>query len=549
MKYLRWVGLMPSLPIVGLLGGLLAPLPMEAAAPSTPTVTLKMDSGPTITIGTTLSSCPAGDITLGYNYCYAVATGQTVGTAPKQFQVQANGTPRLRIADKNGQDKMSLTGVKFVPVGSWPNTESHTLTLTVSGTLNATTDGVSGPTINTNNAGIYKWALRSAGEFNANSGSDAVGNSVVLTGKGTFSPTITNVNILSTTGTKNLTPLSFTINGPAATADINWGGVSNTDMGQVDPSYPQFDCRGGYAGNTVTTACRPTITQTLTATMKGMDTLKVLSGPLDLFGAHCDERFSEQQTKQIKFLTGVLKALKFIEPRIRKPALREKINQLIDQLEAVLVTTTTPPSDPTCPGAQVLAFNMALEQAVDGLIIASDNSSPGEPAQPHYYAVINSPGLTWDQARAAAQALGTEGNVCDLATITSPAEQAIINGLLPDPSEVEGTQDYWIGGRQPGESNEPGGNWQWINGEGTFWNSVQPDGQNGAIDGMYANWGSISTGPANEPNNLGGSENHLTMDSRYGWGWNDLNTGGANGTTKGYITEGTAGICVPPVID
>jgi hypothetical protein len=538
MMYLRWVMLLPSLLFVGLLGGLLAPFPTEAAAPSTPTVTLRMDSGPTITIGTTLSSCPAGDITLGYNYCYAVATGQTVGTAPKQFQVQANGTPRLRIADKNGQDKMSLTGVRFVPVGSWPNTESHTLTLTVSGTLNATTDGASGSTINTNNAGLYKWALRSAGEFNANSGSDAVGNSVVLTGKGTFSAANQNKAILSTSGTKNLTPLSFTINGPAATADINWGGVSNTDMGQVDPSYPQFDCRGGYAGNTVTTACRPTITQTLTATIKGMDTLKVLSGPLDLFGAHCDETFSAEQTKQIKFLKAVVNGLKFLLPQIRKPDLRTKISELISKLEAILVTTTTPSSDPTCKGAQVLAFNMALEQAVDGLIIASDNSSPGVPAPLHYYAVINAPGLTWEAARTTAQGLGSGGNVCDLATITSSAEQAIIAGLLPDPSSfpAEPAQDYWIGGFQLSGSSEPDGGWHWINDEGMFWN-------NGPVADMFANWGS------GEPNNLSGNEHHLTVDHRFLWGWNDLNTDGANGTTKGYITEGTTGLCVPPVID
>ena len=131
-----------------------------------------------------------------------------------------------------------------------------------------------------------------------------------------------------------------------------------------------------------------------------------------------------------------------------------------------------------------------------------------------------------------------------LATITSAAEQAIITGLLPSPSgfNPEPAQGYWIGGRQVGEFSEPGGNWQLIDEEVPFWD-------NGPVPNKFANWGSTSTGPANEPNNLGGSENHLTVDHRWEWGWNDLNTDRANGTTNGYITEGTAGLCVPPVID
>ena len=530
MKYLRWVGLMPSLLIVGVLGELLAPLHSEAApASNPPTFTIQLDSGTPVTITTTLSST----CVTGYNYCYTIPTGQVVtGTNSRQYRLDPNGTPRVRIADKNGLDKMSPTGFKLVPVGSWSNTEVHTLTLKVKHTFNATTDGPTGPTINTANAGNTTWALRSAGEFNANAGSDPVGNQVTLTGTGIFSGT-TSVNIVSTSGTKNRNPLTFTIAGPAATADINWGGVNNLDMGMEDPSYPQFNC--STAG-----ACRPTVEQKLVATIKGPDTLKVLSGPLDVFGASCSLTFGAEELKQAKFLKYAVAVLKFVLPQIRKPELRDKISDLISYLERILVTTTALPSDPNCPGANVVAFNSALEAAADGLEILSDNSSPGMPAQPHYYAVVNAPGLNWEQARAAAKGIRAD---CDLATITSAAEQATITGLLPDPSSItEFNRDYWVGGRQVGEFSEPGGNWQWIDEEVPFWN-------NGPVTDKFANWGSTSTGPDNEPNNLGGSENHLTVDHRWGWGWNDLNTNGANGTTDGYITEGTAGICVPPVID
>ena len=538
MRYLLWIGLMPSLLIVGVLGAVVAPLSSEAApASSPPTITLQLDSGTVQTINTTLSST----CVTGYNYCYSIPTGRVVtGTNGRQYRLDSNGTPRVRIADKNGLDKMSPTGFKLVPVGSWPNTEVHTLTMTVKHTFNATTDGPTGTTINATNAGNTTWALRSAGEFNANSGSDPVNNKVTLTGTGIFSGT-TSVNILSTSGTKNRTPLTFTIAGPAAVADINWGGVNNLDMGMEDPSYPQFNC----ASSQNTSACRPTITQKLVATINGPDTLKVLSGPLDVFGALCSLTFSTEETKYTPLLTWVINSAKHKLPLIREPEKREKVRNLIGYLERILVTKTAPPSDPNCPGANVVAFHAALESAADGLAIIADNSSPGVPADPHYYAVVNAPGLTWEQARAAAQSLGTG---CDLATITSAAEQAIINGLLPDPTSItESIHQYWVGGFQPIGSAEPDADWQWINGEG-------PIGGTG-----YSNWGKDIPGFPDQPDNatslVPGTQNHVALDHRLnpppagpGWGWDDNDA--YPEVIRGYVTEGTAGVCVPlPVID
>ena len=557
MKCLQQVGLVSTLLTGGVLGGLMAPLPSEALSPSaSPTVTLKMDAGNTLTLRDLgLITCSASDVSPGgYNYCYAVPTGGIVtGTSNRQYRIDPNGTPRVRIADFNGQDKMSLTGVQFVPVAPlWPNTESHTMTITLSATLDATTDGangVGGATINQNNAGLYKWAVRSSGEFIANTGSDSVGNSLTLAGVGTFRADKTNRPILSTEnaaarrGTKNLTTLSFTIAGPADTADINWGGLTNTDMGQQDLYFPEFDCSLNYGTNQVPAACRPTITQTLTATIKGPDTLRVLGGPMDAMGVKCSETFTAQQTKQITYLKGAVKILKILVPYINNQALKLKIQNLISPLDQILLSINTSSQDTVCPGAKVLAFYLGVEAAGDALTLLSRPSTPGIPAPLHHYVVVNSPGLTWEAARVAAQALG-EG--CDLATITSEFEQAIINGLLPLPSGLVGTHDYWVGGIQDdcegGEEGGPGCHWRWINEEGEFWNE-------GPVVGMYANWGSTSTGPANEPNNLGGSENHLTVDSRWGWGWNDLNTNGTNGTTKGYIAEGIVGTCQPPVLD
>ena len=108
------------------------------------------------------------------------------------------------------------------------------------------------------------------------------------------------------------------------------------------------------------------------------------------------------------------------------------------------------------------------------------------------YRVLNLPGVTWSDARAQAQGLG---DGWDLATITSQEEQNFIQTLLPpNPGEIPGIRDYWIAGEQPSGSEEPGGTWRWATDGVVFYN-------NGVTSGGYANWGTISTGPANEPNN------------------------------------------------
>ena len=147
----------------------------------------------------------------------------------------------------------------------------------------------------------------------------------------------------------------------------------------------------------------------------------------------------------------------------------------------------------------------------------------------HMYDVIVFPDQTWDAARTNALALGTGW---DLATITSSGEQAFINSLLGTPP-TDGIVQYWVGGFQPAGSPEPGGNWQWVNGEGLFWN-------NGAISNVYSNWG------GGEPNQ-GGIQNHLALDNRYGWGWDD-NDSFVAGVTRGYVAESVSPVPVPASI-
>jgi hypothetical protein len=143
----------------------------------------------------------------------------------------------------------------------------------------------------------------------------------------------------------------------------------------------------------------------------------------------------------------------------------------------------------------------------------------------HDYDVIVLRGVSWDDARAAARALGPGW---DLATITSEAEQNFIASLL-GPPPTQGTVQYWVGGFQPTGSAEPGGSWQWINGEGVFWD-------NGSVTGAFSAWG------PGQPDNVGG-QNYLALDNRFGWRWDD-NGASFQNVVVGFVAE-RSGVSVP----
>jgi hypothetical protein len=133
------------------------------------------------------------------------------------------------------------------------------------------------------------------------------------------------------------------------------------------------------------------------------------------------------------------------------------------------------------------------------------------PVNGHWYQQIRVPsGITWAEARSAAEAMLFAGYRGHLATMNSREENdfvwnSVLNGTSPLPQ-------YWIGGFQDPTApdyREPGGGWRWVTGEPwdhTRWN-------------------------AGEPNNAG-SENALEF--LHGGVWNDGNGAGAN---RSYIVE------------
>ena len=140
----------------------------------------------------------------------------------------------------------------------------------------------------------------------------------------------------------------------------------------------------------------------------------------------------------------------------------------------------------------------------------------------HFYEFVSNQGITWQDARIAAENRTYFGRQGYLATLTSKEES--------DFAGKQASSAGWIGGTD----EETEGVWKWVTGPeaGTnFWN-----GQVNGSTPNFANWNE------NEPNNFRGNEDyaHITDPSIGIRGaWNDLpNIGGTNlYIPRGYIVE------------
>jgi hypothetical protein len=108
-----------------------------------------------------------------------------------------------------------------------------------------------------------------------------------------------------------------------------------------------------------------------------------------------------------------------------------------------------------------------------------------------YQVVVPSEWITWEDARAEAEALGPGWH---LATITSEAENEFVFGLIDDPAywaEVGVLGGPWIGAFRTSNSSD---DWQWVTGEAwsyTNWAVNQP-----ANDGYVLHYLSMTLDPA-----------------------------------------------------
>lgn len=113
----------------------------------------------------------------------------------------------------------------------------------------------------------------------------------------------------------------------------------------------------------------------------------------------------------------------------------------------------------------------------------------------HTYEVITGDEtITWDEARALAEAMGGH-----LATMTSAAENDFVASLVTLYG-FGNRERYWLGGYQTNLDDEPFGSWAWVTGE--VWD--------------YTNW------EIGEPNNgVGGTQHYLHYWRTPGM-WDDM---------------------------
>ena len=131
--------------------------------------------------------------------------------------------------------------------------------------------------------------------------------------------------------------------------------------------------------------------------------------------------------------------------------------------------------------AAVVAMAIGIFGA--GATTASAQTVLCDPATNRCYEVVAvSAGITWPNAKAAAEAKTYNGFSGHLVTITSQAETdfLVTNGLTP--------AFYWIGGSQPLGQTGAASNWSWVTGEPfvyTNWETGEPNDYYGPASEQY----------------------------------------------------------------
>ena len=305
-KFVQRVGLVSTLLIGGVLGGLMAPLPSEAA-------TLTID-GVNIPLLDTTGTGEGQKYTCesGYSSCWYLTSSATATraiTGATGTWTVANDTAtnraRLRIYDVGGTpatnvDKMNLTGIKITPPA---NTTGKTTKIVIKHTY-----------ANGQGSGNYLWGMGVTGQFTPSPATaDVLQNKFVLIGRGKFK-TPTAADPEKEIGRIDKGPFGD------GTPVIQAG-----DIGIVSQTLSVTTVKPGC--NTDNTGfCRPEITYEYNITFVGADTLKLTDSFIGA-GISCTDAQLDPLIPQI-----ILILMRLVDPTGVLPTRISGLNDWIDAM-------------------------------------------------------------------------------------------------------------------------------------------------------------------------------------------------------------------------
>jgi hypothetical protein len=156
---------------------------------------------------------------------------------------------------------------------------------------------------------------------------------------------------------------------------------------------------------------------------------------------------------------------------------------------------------------------------------AVTNAAP-DPFDGRFYEVVLFDGISWQDAKTAAEAMSHQNVQGHLATINTKSENDFIKSLYDSKFPGGNRTEVWIGGSQKGKVNcpsvpnpEPGCGWEWENGETI------------PVPNNPSSFGWLLGEPSNGP---GGAEDNLTFGRGGSAGWNDENQ---TNNIWGYVVE------------
>ena len=162
------------------------------------------------------------------------------------------------------------------------------------------------------------------------------------------------------------------------------------------------------------------------------------------------------------------------------PSVEDQVATAVALTAAAATSTPTVTPTPTITPTFTPTLTSTVTPTPTPLPFGRTVNPPVFTGNGHFYeAVTVSGGISWFDAKVAAESRTFEGIQGHLATINSAQENRFIVGNFPD---AEGTRvdggdrkaGYWLGGFQPANSSEPNSDWQWVTGEPFFYTNWSP---------------------------------------------------------------------------